>query len=207
MSSVARPRGPLPPKVYWRRRIVVLAILLALILILVIVFWPRGGTPAPGPTSTGGSTSTSAPTPSPAGTAGGTCDPSRLAMTADTDKTEYAAGELPQLWFTLENKTSQACTMEIGGADMTYVITSPSGSGDEQYWSTADCMTTEAAAPVLVTLRPGVPVPSDQLSWPRTRSTPGDCAATEPQIGGEGASFDYTVTLGTLTATKRFYLY
>lgn len=205
MSSVVRPRGPLPPKVYWRRRLVVIGIAALIVIVLVIVFMPRGGSSTPSPTGSGSSAGGATPTPTP--TLGGACDPTRVTLTADTDKTEYAAGELPQLWFTLENKTSQPCTISIGGGDMVYTITSPSGSGDEQYWTTADCTTTETVDPVPFTLKPGVPVPNDKLTWPRTRSTPGDCAATEPLIGAEGASFDFTVTLDGLTATKRIYLY
>jgi len=208
MSSVVRPKGPLPPKIYWRRRLVVLAILVAIIVILVIVFVPRGGGAEPGdtPSTTGSETLDPLATPTP--TTGGECDPARIAITADTDKTEYAAGELPQLWFTLENKTSQPCTIEIGSADSTFALTSPSGSGDETYWTTADCAAAaEEATPVTVTLKPGVPEESQKVSWPRARSTPGDCTLTEPQVGGDGASFDFTVTLDGLTATKRIYLY
>lgn len=204
MSSVVRPRGPLPPKVYWRRRLVVLGLLLLVIVVIVIIVIPRGGGATPSPTSSG---ATPGATPTPSATAGGACDPTRVELTADSDKTEYAAGELPQLWITLENKTSQPCTVRIGGADLAYVITSPSGSGDEQYWSTADCATTEEAQAVTVTLKPGVPVSNEILSWPRARSTPGDCVATAPQIGAEGASFDFTASFDGLTATKRFYLY
>jgi len=208
MSSVVRPRGPLPPKVYWRRRLVVLAILLAIIVVLVIIFVPRGGAdPGRTPSTTGSESETIDPLITPTPTAGGECDPGRIAITADSDKTEYAAGELPQLWFTLENKTSQPCTIEIGAADSTFALTSPSGDGDETYWTTADCTTSEAAAPVTVTLKPGIPEESQKVSWPRARSTPGDCTLTEPQVGGDGASFDFTVTLDGLTATKRIYLY
>lgn len=208
MSSVVRPKGPLPPKIYWRRRLVVLAILVAVIIVLVIIFVPRGGgAPTPGetPGPTGAEVTDPLVTPTP--TAGGACDPSRIAITADTDKTEYAAGELPQLWFTLENKTSQPCTIQIGAADSVFALTSPSGDGDETYWTTADCTTTEAPAPVTVTLKPGIPEESQKVSWPRARSTPGDCTLTEPQVGGDGASFDFRVTVDGLSATKRIYLY
>ncbi len=205
MSSVVRPKGPLPPSVYWRRRLVVIGIAVVIIVVLVLIFIPRGGTPDPA--STTGSTEAGGVVTTPTPTAGAACDPSRVELTADTDKTEYAAGELPQLWFTVENKTSQACSIEIGGEDMVYTITSPSGSGDEAYWTTADCTKTETVVGTPVTLSPGVPVPNEKISWPRTRSTPGDCAAAEPLVGADGASFDFTVTLGDLTATKRFYLY
>lgn len=211
MSSVVRPKGPLPPKVYWRRRLVVLAILLAVVVVLVIVFVPRGdASPGRTPGTTSSDPASPAdpgvqPTPTPTG--GGECDPSRIAITADTDKTEYAAGELPQLWFTLENKTSQPCTTQVGASDSVFSLTSPSGDGDETYWTTADCAATEAAAPVTVTLKPGIPEESGRVTWPRARSTPGDCTLTEPQVGGDGASFDFHVALDGLTATKRIYLY
>lgn len=206
MSSVVRPKGPLPPKVYWRRRLVVVAILVAIVVVLVIIFLPRGDT-TPGQPSSTTSSEVAGPQATPTPTAGGACDPSRIAITADTDKTEYAAGELPQLWFTLENKTSQPCTMLIGGEDSTFTMTSPSNDGDETYWTTADCTTTEAAAPVSISLKPGIPEESAKVAWPRARSTPGDCTLAEPQVGGDGASFDFHVTLNGLNATKRIYLY
>ncbi len=199
------PKGPLPPKVYWRRRLLVIGIAVAVIIVIVIIALPKGGSVKPGPSSTtGGTSAAGAPTPTPS--AGSECDPAKVTLTADTDKSEYAAGELPQLWLTLESKSAQPCTMEVGGAMMTYVISSPSGDVDETYWTTTDCSNPNTTT-VPVTLKPGVPVPNDKIAWPRTRSTPGDCAATAPQVGSDGASFDFTVTLGTLTATKRFYLY
>lgn len=206
MSSVVRPKGPLPPKVYWRRRLVVVALLVAIIIVLVIIFIPRGQA-EPGATPSTASSEVTEPVATPTPTAGGVCDPSRITITADTDKTEYAAGELPQLWFTLENKTSQPCTIEIGAADSTFALTSPSGDSEETYWTTADCTTTEDPAPVTVTLKPGIPEESQKVSWPRARSTPGDCTLTEPQVGGDGASFDFRVAVDGLNATKRIYLY
>lgn len=209
MSSVMHPKGPLPPKVYWRRRLVLIGVVVAVIVVIVIIALPKGGSAKPGPGSTtGGASESGSPSGSPtiSPTGGGACDPARVTLTADLDKTEYAAGELPQLWLTLENKSAQPCTMEIGGEMMTYVISSPSGDSDETYWTTVDCPNPNATT-VPITLKPGVPVPNDKISWPRTRSTPGDCAATAPQVGADGASFDFTVTLGGLTATKRFYLF
>ena len=200
-----QPRGPPPPKVYWRRRLLVIGVLVAVIIVIVIIALPKGGSAKPSPSSSTGGTSAIG-TPAPTSTTGGECDPAKVTLTADTDKSEYAAGELPQLWLTLENKSAQPCTMQIGGEMMTYVITSPSGDADEVYWTTADCSNPNTTT-VPVTLKPGVPVPNDKIAWPRTRSTPGDCAVTAPQVGADGASFDFKVTLGELTATKRFYLY
>ncbi len=206
-----RPKGPLPPRVYWRRRLIVIGIAVAVIIVIVLIIAAiaRGGAPKPGSSSNPGGSSadvfpTGEPTISP--TAGGTCDPAKVTLTADTDKSEYAAGELPQLWLTLENKSAQPCAIGVGGDQVTFTITSPSGSGDEVYWTTKDCSDPSPAA--TVTLKNGVPVESStKTTWPRTRSTPGDCIATAPQVGSDGASFDFTITLGTLTATKRIYLY
>ncbi len=204
-----RPKGPLPPKVYWRRRLIVIGIAVAVIIVIVIIAIPKGSSPNPGSTSNPGdipsiTSPTGTPTISP--TAGGDCDPAKVTLTADTDKSEYAAGELPQLWLTLENKSAQPCTIGVGGDQVTFTITSPSGNGDETYWTTADCSDPSPAASV--TLKNGVPVESSaKTTWPRTRSTPGDCIATAPQVGSDGASFDFTITLGKLTATKRIYLY
>jgi len=210
MSSVMHPKGPLPPQVYWRRRLIVLGLIVLVIVVIVIIAWPRGtGQPAAagttaGATSTPGSTDT--PAPGETSAAGDACDPTKIELTADTDKTEYASGEFPQLWLTLENKSAHDCVMQIGGEDLTYVITSPSGDTDEVYWTSADCADPNTASNP-VTLKPGVPVESNsKVTWNRVRSTPGNCEATGDQVGTGGASFDFTVKLGDLTATKRIYL-
>jgi len=211
MSSVVHPKGPLPPQVYWRRRLIVIGIVVLVVIVIAIIAWPRGNAaPSGGDTGTSGSSqtpgATGTPSAGPTGAAGDACDPTKVQLTADTDKTEYAAGELPQLWLTLENKSAHDCVMQIGGEDMTYVITSPSGDTDEVYWTTADCADPNTASSS-VTLKPGVPVESSsKVTWNRVRSTPGNCEATGDAVGSDGASFDFTVKLGDLSAKKRIYL-
>ncbi len=133
-------RRPLPRSVYVRRRIVVVVIAVAIIVVLIAIFWPRGagGAPgdghsdAPGDTQTNGETALgpgdSATSPSdPEGTA---CDPSKIQITANTDKQTYAAGDPVQLTLTLTNNSSQECVIAAGTDQQVFAITSPSGSGD-----------------------------------------------------------------------------
>jgi len=206
MSSVMRPRGPLPPSVYWRRRLIALAVLVVLIVIVSVIIAsasqngskPSGGTG--GGQTTGTNSSTTAAT--------GACDPAKLTLTADTDKSEYAAGENPQLWFTLESKTA-TCTLQLTATSTTYVISSPSGTGSETYWTSADCKqtSTATAAPSTITLKAGTPQDSTtKFTWDRTHSKSGVCTGGTAIVLNGQASFDFTVKLGDLTATKRIYL-
>ncbi len=203
------PKGPLPSQVYWRRRLLVIGIIVLVIVVIVIIIAARGGG-SPAPTESPGSSApgSSAPSDEATGASGDACDTSKVKLTADTDKDEYGSGELPQLWLTLENDSAQPCVMQVGGAALTYIISSPSGTGDEVYWSSADCANAASTPANPVTLKPGVPVESSaKVTWPRTRSTPGDCTGTgKDQVGSDGASFDFAVHLGDLSATKRIYL-
>jgi len=210
------PRRPLPRSVYVRRRIVVVVIAIVVIGLLIWAFAPKGGTPTaaatnetPGTDSTGGATA-SGPGDSATGADGPECDPSRIAITANTDKTEYQAGEAVQMTLTLTNNSSADCIIAAGTDQQSFIITSPSADGDETYWTSTDCQTD--AQPQNVTLKPGIPVPTPALAWDRHRSIAGDCdpavIEARPVVGGGGASFDLTVKLGDLTSTKhRFYLY
>lgn len=218
MSGVVHPKGPLPPSVYWRRRIVVLVLVVVVIVVISLIVGAvarggSGGSDSPSPVDTTEPDGTASTTPTPSATIGqattaeGECDPAKLTLTADTDKSEYGTGELPQLSFTVENKSASTCELSL--TVPIYTISSPSGDTSEQYWTSADCPANSDAEPVTVELAPGVPVASSEVrTWSRTRSVPGDCSGTGlEQVGTGGASFDFTVTIGDLSATKRFYLY
>ena len=98
---------------------------------------------------------------------------------------------------TITNTGSSACTFKDGSDQQVYVIT----SGSEKIWSSKDCQTGAVAA--TTTLKPGVPVKSTPFPWPRTRSNPAACSATNsPQVTAGGASYHLTVTVDGVTSAK-----
>lgn len=211
--------GPQPKKVYWRRRVVVLAVLVALIAIVVlIVVRPGSGaegetapvaTPSSSPAGTpadAGSTDAAAP-PAAEGTPGavdaGTdtsgevpqCAAGNIALTPVTDATNYAAGVNPQLSFTIENTGAEPCTINAGTSQQLYTIS----SGDETYWVSSDCQTDASDTTAL--LEPGVVISSTPFSWDRTRSSADTCTATDrPQVPAAGASYHLNVQVAGITA-------
>src|SRR5947199_10039732 len=98
------PVGPLPPRVYWTRRVVLLAIF-AVILIAVAVSCGAGsgsGHAAASP-ETKTKTQPSASTTPSASTAPAPCRRKQLAVTASTDAATYTSGTLPRLRLTVRN--------------------------------------------------------------------------------------------------------
>lgn len=208
MSTFRNPVGPHSPRVYWRRRLVLLIGVVAVIaIILLIVFRPQS-TPV---ASTEPSSSADAPeatvepTPSAEATPveGGPCDPGSLTLTPVTDKDAYAAGELPQLSFTITNTSAASCVINLGTTQQTYLIT----SGEETYWSSKDCES--GAVDADVTLEPNVPQSPAAIAWGRERSAPETCDAPD-RTGAPagGASYHLDVLIGSVasTSTKQFIL-
>lgn len=192
MSQVSR---PLPPSVYWRRRLVVLGGLLVIIVVvsLIIVgpgFGQGGATEAP-PTEV---VEVEEPPD---------CMPGQLELTARTDKLRYAAGEQPQLWFTVKNISTTECTLSAGTDIQRYVIT----SGPDQIWASDDCQTMRT--PYRTPLKPGEEDGNPPIPWDRTRSTPETCdSPSRPQAKAAGASYHLRVYLGNAESaeTRQFLL-
>ncbi len=226
MTQPSSPRGPLPKRVYARRRVTVLIIALALIAIVVAIVWPRGGDADPSSTRPGGAT-TGATGPvigdeTPGASIGATgaagaqdgdpCQPGRVSITANTDAEEYDSGQPVQIWLTLQNNSANDCVMDVSPEVQWFQISSPSGDGSEVYWTSTDCQVASETPSPPVLLKAGVPVPTPAITWDRKRSVAGDCSeesiAARETVGGGGASFDLVVRVGSLESdTRRIYLY
>jgi hypothetical protein len=227
MSTLRHPVGPHSKKIYWRRRVVVLAVLAALVAIVLLIVvrpggaeaGPAGTTPTPSPSAATGAganaseagTGEAAAEPAPgavdaAGDASGAvpaCAAGNIALTAVTDADTYAPGVNPQLSFTIQNTGSEACTLNAGTSQQLYSIT----SGAETYWISTDCQTDAADTQAL--LEPGVPVSSTPFGWDRTRSSAETCAAIDrPQVPAAGASYHLDVMVAGIPAadSKQFIL-
>ncbi|WP_394768252.1 hypothetical protein [Lacisediminihabitans sp.] len=197
MSTFRNPVGPQPPKVYWRRRLIVGLGALAVIVFL-IVFRPGSGATAPKSDATGvKSTSAASPSPSaPAAAAGAACVPAKLKLVAVTDKTIYGAGEQPQISMSITNTGQADCTMNLGSTQQELIIT----SGSEQIWDSKDCQSAPVDAPS--TLKPNVAITTPPIPWDRTRSAASTCQKTRPPVTAAGASYHLSVKMGPLASKQ-----
>jgi len=188
MNSFVDPIGPLPPSVYWRRR----AIILGLIVLLAGGVW----------TLFSAFTATPTPTPSAAATPGvvAPCDPQDITLSAVTDQESYAEGELPQFSMNITNTGDVTCTLEVGSDKQRYTIT----SGSDSIWDSTVCQT--GAEPFVQELTAGQTVTPSAVEWGRARSD--NCDSGTPAVGG-GASYQLTVFVGEIESaeTKQFMLY
>ena len=217
MSTFKNPVGPQPPSVYWRRRAVLALGLIAVVVIIVlIVVRPGSGSAEPGAAATTSAppadTAPSEPAPTetapaadatadPADTStegasdAATCSTRDIELKPVTDKTSYAATELPQISMTITNSGRSDCSIDLGSAQQTLVIS----SGEEQYWSSKDCQVNGTNQ--VVTLTAGQTLSTPPIAWDRTRSSADTCESTsrEPVTAG-GATYRLAVSVGDITS-------
>lgn len=193
-DGLLHPHGPLPPGVYWRRRLIVLGAMIVVIVFLAAQFAPGKGNskkkpPAKKPSasnsvsSTGkapvssspkpttstsatptASTSSSKPSTPPA-TAATPCQGPALQVSVKTDAAAYAAGVNPVLTMTIKNAGTTPCTRDLGAAATELTIT----SGTDRIWSSDDCSKGGAAKLTVLKANESKTV---TLTWNRKRSKP-----------------------------------
>ena len=193
MSTLRNPVGPLPPQVYWRRRLLLaLGVLAVFIIIVLIIVRPGAGEPATtvSPNPAVSETSAANPEPSTAAAEAGACAPAQVEVTPVVDSASYPADQQPLLSLTLLNTGTTACVMQAGTDVQEYVIM----SGSDRIWASTDCQQNPTAAEV--TLEPGEPVSSDPFAWSRTRSSPDDCEAERDPVIAGGATYRLSVSVG-----------
>lgn len=182
-DALLHPRGPLPPGVYWRRRLVTLGVALLVLLLLSRACGSDGSPTAvspsgsPSPSATGTPSTSPKPsrsaTPKPSAsatpTAGGACKPADLVLNARADAQVYPAGRRPVLTIGIKNGGAAPCTFDVGQANREIRVT----SGNDRVWSSDDCSPGGGAQ--VVTLQPGAAPTEFSVTWSRQRSAPG-CA-------------------------------
>ena len=222
MSNTPPVRRRYSPAVYRRRRLAVVVLFLVVVIVVIVALsrCGSGSTPTPTPTRTPTSTTTKIPlvSPTPAATSTpGVADASgqytgtapeclarNLTVGAVTDKSDYAAGELPQLSMTVTNKGTSDCKVNVGTSQQVFQVT----SGDDLWWQSTDCQAEKTdfwmLLPAGKTEKTGIPV-----SWVRERSSPDTCDAAREAAIGEGASYYLTTSLGGAQSkeSKQFLLY
>jgi hypothetical protein len=188
MNAFLDPAGPLPPSVYWRRRAVVLGIVVLLIAGAWTVFSAFNATPAADPAAVA--------TPG----AAVECSAKDISLRAETNQDSYAEGEIPQFAITITNTGATTCTLAVGSDKQKYVVM----SGADTIWDSTVCQT--GAEPYIQELSPGQSVTTSQLPWGRTYSD--NCDTGTPAVGG-GSSYQLTVYIGDIASAeaKQFMLY
>lgn len=160
---------------------------------------------SPSPSETPEPTSTEPFTPiggDPTAAAGEPCTPGQVRLTPQTDHSTYAADELVQISFTVENTGEAACSLNAGTGAQEYEIR----TGDEVVYRWSDC-----AADVqddVVTLEPSTPQSTVPIEWDRTRSSSDTCTAEREQVTAGGAAYNLSVRVGDFTSqeSKQFIL-
>lgn len=197
--SVTRPRGPLPPRVYWTRRVLVLTLVCALVF---GVGQLLGGTPgdeegpsaqpaaAQGDAASETATRTALPTPTipadqrkrakkrdakakpsktPLAMPSGPCRDSDVRVAPAMEGQAYAGSDV-QLTLELSSVESAACTWEVSRDSVAVKVT----SGDDRIWTTQECPAAVPKRPVV--LRSAKPT-TVEVTWSGRRSDP-DCSRT-----------------------------
>jgi hypothetical protein len=183
----------LPAEIYWRRRLLLLAVLI-LIAWLSLQFWPGSGDDER-PVSAPVSTATPSPTPKPAPTDGTTtvalstgtsaCDSESIRITPSVSDGQKTRGPV-DIDFTISSTSKKPCTFTALSSDLLVVIS----AGKTAIWDSTVCKTALLDEPVK--LAPGwstvVPV-----EWSGRGSGPA-CSKKE----GWATPGRYTVQVGTL---------
>lgn len=204
MSTNER-QGREPRSVYVRRRLWVLGGVLAVIAIIALVIWKPGSTSGAEPETTPTTKASASASSTPEATPGevGECAEGETIVEALTDKSSYAAGELPQLSLRITNDSDAACSINVGTAAQVFTIK----SGSDVYWTSTDCQVEPADAPV--ELEAGQSVDSSApIAWDRTRSTPSTCEGERPAVPAAGASYHLTTSVDGIESeeSKQFIL-
>lgn len=193
MSPTARPRGPLPARVYWVRRAVVLGVPLVLVVVLARVLGgsadgkdtgqatqvaaptspsaDSSAAPVTGPTAPpakarkGKKKGTPAPPPTPVlAEPTGPCTNEDILVTPTV--TEVPGGSVVPIAFNLRTQTSEACTWHMSADTLAVTIT----SGSDHIWSSRECPAAITAQDVVVRKASDTPV---TVTWDTRRSDEG----------------------------------
>lgn len=194
MTPVTRPRGPLPARVYWTRRLLVMAVAFGLVFGIAHLLGSGGsGGPAARPvgadasstapsastaaaspqttaTATGTGTGTAAkaatPTPTPLASPSGPCAGSDVVATPSVKGPAYA-GRAVVFTMTLTTRVSPACTWDVSARSLAVKVT----SGTDRIWSSQECV--GAVPKQAVVVRKDQPV-TVSVGWNGQRSD-ADC--------------------------------
>lgn len=200
MSRLKDPVGPHSKRVYQRRRIVILAVLIGIpVIALLIIFKPGstgGVTKKDEVTLPSDFTETTAPKKTAAADDVPGCKKSNIDVTAVANKESFAAGENPELWMTISNTGSKPCVIDLGTKEMSFEIL----SGEESYWVSTHCQTGADSREVI--LEPDNPLSTTPIVWDRTRSAPETCDVPREPVPANGAAYRLYATANAVKSSE-----
>lgn len=217
--SVTRTRGRLPARVYWFRRILVLAIACGLVFgIGRLLGGVSGGSPKPAaqpasaaesPTGTPTALSTAdaatsslptapkkARTPAPLAMPTGPCQDNDVRVKPAMQGNAYAGSDV-RLTLELSTIESAACNWEVSADTLAVKLT----SGSDRIWSTQDCRTAVPAQTLVLRSRQATML---DLTWSGRRSD-ADCSRTT-QWAEPGYYYVEAAAMGADPASQQFHL-
>ncbi|HVX68496.1 MAG TPA: hypothetical protein VHA79_02245 [Mycobacteriales bacterium] len=178
MSSVLYPVGPLPPKVYWVRRLLVLGVPLILILIIAVSCTGGGGGKSPTHSTGAGANPTTSATDSATADPNAACVPGDLSAVLDTsaDGSIYPVGASPVFTATITNVSSTTCKFTSSAANEKWTV----WTGPTKFWTTAGCPQSDTSSTKKLS-----PQASTQLSitWDGKQLDPGCKAGATAEAG------------------------
>ena len=219
MSTVTRPRGPLPRRVYWGRRLLVLVVAVSLVYGIgqLLAGDPAKsdnpsarsaaasqGSPSAGRSPSSGATGAASDDESggkdgakaPLAVPTGPCADSDVRVDPSVDDTAYAGGDVT-ITLNLTTLESPACTWEVSSDSVVVKLT----SGRDRIWSTQDCSAAIATQSVIVRKDAKTKV---DVTWSGQRSDE-DCTRT-PDWAQPGYYFATAAALGAEPQDQQFQL-
>ncbi len=191
------PVGPLPPSVYWRRRLVLFGAPLLILLTIAVALVGGGGgaTPTAASTSTSSAAATTSAAPTPTTSAAATtthpasirptttaaapatvtaCTKAQLKVSAASDAASYPAGAQPDLSLVVVNAGPAPCIQDLADSQIELRVY----AGSARVWGSHDCQvqpgTSPQRLPVGQTIR-------RSIQWSGLSSQPG-CAGTRQRV-------------------------
>lgn len=205
MEGVRTPVGDLPPEVYWRRRFMVLGIIiLAIVVTWFLVTSPSGtqGNQAGGPQGTPAPTVSVSPSGSPAPTVDVSrpCTDADVTITATPNPRAFPSGTLPVFDVTISMVSLSPCKLSTTSSGTELLIT----SGSDRIFSTLDCPDDATINAREFILQPGTNDELFQVTWNRQRSAPG-CTTVTATPGAGTYKVDLSIQ-GIAAEQNRFEL-
>lgn len=211
MSRLKDPVGPHSKRVYQRRRIVLLAVLIGIpVIALLIIFKPGssgGVTKSEEVTLPSDLTETTSPKKTTAADEVPGCTKSNIDVTAVANKESYGPGENPEIWMTISNTGTKPCVIDLGTKELSFEIVSGSQTQPETYWVSTHCQTGADSREVI--LEPENPLSTSPLVWDRTRSSPETCGVAREPVPADGAAYRMYATANSVRSAEgwQFLLY
>jgi hypothetical protein len=204
MSRLKDPVGPHSKRVYQRRRIVLLAVLIGIPVIALLIIFKPGSTGGVAKTEevslSADFSETSNPKKSTAADDLPGCKKSNIDVTAVANKESYGPGENPEIWMTVSNTGSKPCVIDLGTKELSFEIVSGSEAQPEVYWVSTHCQTGSDSREVI--LEPDNPLSTTPLVWDRTRSAPETCDVAREPVPAGGAAYRLYATANSVKSSE-----